>query len=91
MVGDGIKPNVSGHDVSNEEMLYNAASVWVSWENLEEEKNANIIARKYYNSATHLKENVLWKGWSVEVDLTYIKLMLHLKYQGSFRREPLNE
>ena len=38
VVGDRIKPNVSGHDVSNEEMLYNAVSVWVSWENLEEEK-----------------------------------------------------
>ena len=74
MVGDGIKPNVSGHDVSSEEMLYNAVSVWVSWENLEEKKNANIIARKYYNSATHLKGNVLWKGWSVEDDLTYINV-----------------
>ena len=38
VVGDRIKPNVSGHDVSSEEMLYNAVSVWVSWENLEEEK-----------------------------------------------------
>ena len=27
VVGDRIKPNVSGHDVSNEEMLYNAVSV----------------------------------------------------------------
>ena len=38
VVGDGIRPNVSGHDFSSEEMLYNAMSVWVSWENLEEEK-----------------------------------------------------
>ena len=38
VVGDRIKPNVSGHDVSGEEMLYNAVTVWVSWENLEEEK-----------------------------------------------------
>ena len=38
VVGDRIKPNVSGHDVSGEETLYNAVSVWVSWENLEEEK-----------------------------------------------------
>ena len=38
VVRDGIKPNVSGHDVSSEEMLYDAVSVWVSWENLEEEK-----------------------------------------------------
>ena len=38
VVGDGIKPNVTGHDVSSEEMLYNAVSVWVSWENLEEKK-----------------------------------------------------
>ena len=27
VVGDGIKPNVSGHDFSSEEMLYNAVSV----------------------------------------------------------------
>ena len=38
VVRDGIKPNVSGHDVSSEEMLYDAVLVWVSWENLEEEK-----------------------------------------------------
>ena len=36
--GDGIEPNVSGHDVSGEEMLYDAVSVWVSNKNLEEEK-----------------------------------------------------
>ena len=34
----GKKRNVSGHNVSSEEMLYDAATVWVSWENLEEEK-----------------------------------------------------
>ena len=38
VVGDGIEPNVSGHDVSGEEMLYDAVSVWVSKKNLEEEK-----------------------------------------------------
>ena len=27
VVGDRIKPNVSGHDVSSEEMLYNAVSL----------------------------------------------------------------
>ena len=50
VVGDGIKPNVSGHDVSSEEMLYNAVSVWVSWENLEEEKcihRENSVVRQH--------------------------------------------
>ena len=38
MVGDGIKPNVSGRDVSSEEKFYDAVSLYVSWKNLEEEK-----------------------------------------------------
>ena len=41
MVRDRIKPNVSGHDISGEEMLYDSVSIWVSWKNLEVEKYIN--------------------------------------------------
>ena len=41
MVRDRIKPNVSGHDISGEEMLYDSVSIWVSWKNMEVEKCIN--------------------------------------------------
>ena len=41
MVRDRIKRNVSGHDISGEEMLYDSVSIWVSWKNLEVEKYIN--------------------------------------------------